>query len=136
MSSSNPVLAPACFGASCDGFEISTFEIPRSDVHLLEKVQAFVCFEEVIRQHRLQLTNLTIQQAHASNVPVSSTASASEEANRVSSLLHDEFFSIALDFSDRMVLLSLCLLNLATALPMFLLSLSPLLSTLLLSGQL
>jgi hypothetical protein len=43
----------------------------------------------------LQLTNLTIQQAHASNVPVSSTASASEEANRISSLICDDFFCVS-----------------------------------------
>jgi hypothetical protein len=87
MSSSNPVLVPARFGASHNGFDVQLLKFPRSDAHLLEKVQAFACFEEVIHQHRSQLTNLTIQQAHASNVPVSSTASASEEANRISSLI-------------------------------------------------
>jgi hypothetical protein len=57
---------------------------------------AFACFEEVIRQHRLQLTPpLTIQQARANNIPVSSSASASEEANHISSQISDAFFQAA-----------------------------------------
>jgi hypothetical protein len=95
MSSSNPVLVLARFGTSRNGFDVQLLKFPRSDAHLLEKVQAFAYFEEVIRQHRSQLTNLTIQQAHASNVPVSSTASASEEANRISNLIYDDFFNVS-----------------------------------------
>jgi hypothetical protein len=62
---------------------------------MLEKVQAFAYFEEVIRQHRPQLTSLTVQQAYADNIPVSSSASASEEANRVSCQLYESFFEVA-----------------------------------------
>jgi hypothetical protein len=95
MSSSNPTLVSARFGTSRNGFDVQLLKFPRSDAALLEKVQAFSYFEEVIRQHSSQLTNLTIQQAYASNIPVSSTAGASEEANRIFGLIYDAFFSVS-----------------------------------------
>ncbi len=95
MSSSNPTLVSARFGTSRNGFDVQLLKFPRSDAALLEKVQAYAYFEEVIRQHSSQLTNLTIQQAYASNIPVSSTAGASEEANRIFHLISAEFYSIS-----------------------------------------
>jgi hypothetical protein len=56
---------------------------------------AFACFEEVIRQRRLQLTPLTIQHACANNVPVSAFTSTSKEANCLSSQISDAFFQVA-----------------------------------------
>jgi hypothetical protein len=38
MSGSNPVLVPARFGTSRDGFGVQLLKFPRSDAHLLEKV--------------------------------------------------------------------------------------------------
>jgi hypothetical protein len=79
-------------------FAVQLLKFPRSDAPLLEKVQAFACFEEAIRQHRSQLTTLTVQQACADNIIVSSSASATasaSEANRVRCQLCESFFEVA-----------------------------------------
>ena len=93
MSVSTLALVTARFGTSRNPFDVQLLKFPRSDAPLLEKVQAFAYFEEVVRQHRSQLTSLLVQQAYATHVPVSSSASASEEANRVSILIYDAFFT-------------------------------------------
>ena len=96
MSSLKPTAFDSVrIGTERNGFTVQLLPFPRSDSALLEKVQAFAYFEEVIRQHRSQLTALSVQQAYANNIPVSSSASASEEANRISHLLHDSFFHVA-----------------------------------------
>jgi hypothetical protein len=93
MSVSTLALVTARFGTSRNPFDVQLLKFPRSDAPLLDKVQAFAYFEEVVRQHRSQLTSLLVQQAYATHVPVSSSASASEEANRVSILIYDAFFT-------------------------------------------
>jgi hypothetical protein len=95
MSLSAPAFDSVRLGTDRHAFTVQLLKFPRSDAPLLEKVQAFGCFEEVIRQHRPQLTSLTVQQAYADNIPVSSSASASEEANRISCQLHASFFEVA-----------------------------------------
>jgi hypothetical protein len=94
MSFSAPAFDSVRLGTNEHGFTAQLLKFPRSDAPLLEKVQAFAYFEEVLRRHRSQLTSLTVQQACANNIPVSSSASASEEANRVSSQLYDSFFEV------------------------------------------
>jgi hypothetical protein len=90
-----PAFDRARLGTDRNGITVQLLAFPQSDAPLLDKVQAFAYFEEIIRQHRPQLTALTVQQAHADNVPVSSSASAAEEANRISYKLHDSFFHVA-----------------------------------------
>jgi hypothetical protein len=95
MSLSKPAFDSVRLGNDRHGFTVQLLPFPRSDAPLLEKVQAFAYFEEIIRQHRPQLTASTVQQAYADNIPVSSSASASEEANRISCQLYDSFFEVA-----------------------------------------
>jgi hypothetical protein len=95
VSLSAPAFDSVCLGADRHAFTVQLLKFPRSDAPLLEKVQAFAFFEEVIRQHRPQLTSLTVQQAYADNTPVSSSASASKEADRISCQLHASFFEVA-----------------------------------------
>jgi hypothetical protein len=95
MSLSKPAFDSVRLGNDRHGFTVQLLPFPRSDAPLLEKVQAFACFEEIVRQHRSQLNASTVQQAYADNIPVSSSASASEEANRVSGKLYNSFFDIA-----------------------------------------
>jgi hypothetical protein len=95
MSLPTPAFDSVRLGTDRHAFTVQLLRFPRSDAPLLEKVQAFAYFEEVIRQHRPQLTSLTVQQAYADNIPVSSSASASEEANRVSCQLYESFFEVA-----------------------------------------
>jgi hypothetical protein len=95
MSFTHPEFNSVRLGSEKNAFTVQLLIFSRSDEPLLEKPQAFAYFEEVIRQHRPQLTSLTVQQAYANNIPVSSSASASEEANRVSCQLYDLFFQIA-----------------------------------------
>jgi hypothetical protein len=83
MSLSKPISDYVRLGNDRNAFTVQLLKFPRSDAPLLEKVQAFAYFEEVIRQHRPQLTSLTVQQAYANNTPASSSASAAEEANRI-----------------------------------------------------
>jgi hypothetical protein len=94
MSLGTPTTFNARIGSDRDAFAVQLLKFPPSDAPLLEKVQAFACFEEVLHQHRSQLTSLTIQQAYATNIPVSSSASTSEEANRVSNDVLASFFRV------------------------------------------
>jgi hypothetical protein len=94
MSLGTPATFNARIGSDRDVFTVQLLKFPRSDPPLLDKVQAFACFEEVLHQHRSQLASLTIQQACATNIPVSSSASASEEANRVSNDVLASFFRV------------------------------------------
>jgi hypothetical protein len=94
MSFSAPAFDSVRLGTDKNDFAVQLLKFPRSEAPLLEKVQAFAYFEEIIHQHHPQLTSLTVQQAHANNIPVSSSASASEEANRVSGQLCDSFFEV------------------------------------------
>jgi hypothetical protein len=43
-------------------------------------------------QHRPQLSSPQVQQAYANHIPVSSSAAASKEANRIGCQLHESFF--------------------------------------------
>jgi hypothetical protein len=95
VSLSAPAFDSVRLGADRHAFTVQLLKFPQSDAPLLEKVQAFACFEEVIRQHGLQLTSLTVQQGCADDTPVSSSASASEEANRIGCQLHASFFEVA-----------------------------------------
>ena len=94
MSLSKPLFDRVRLGTDRHSFHVQLLPFPRSDGQLLEKVQAFAFFEEIIRQHRSQLTAATVQQAYAANIPVSSSASASEEANRICHQLSDSFFHV------------------------------------------
>jgi hypothetical protein len=94
MTTPKPAFDSVRLGNDSTGLTVQLLPFPRSDAPLLEKVQSFAYFEDVIRQHRSQLTAATIQQAYADNIPVSSSASASEEANRVGLQLYASFFHI------------------------------------------
>ena len=50
---------------------VQLLPFPRTDGQLLEKVQAFVYFKEIVHQHRSWLSSSTIQQAYTSNTPLS-----------------------------------------------------------------
>jgi hypothetical protein len=95
MFLSKPVFATISLGSSKHSFSVQILKFPRSDAPLLDKVQAFAYFNEVFRQHERQLTSLAIQQAYANNIPVCSSAAASEEANRIGSELHEAFFLVS-----------------------------------------
>ena len=95
MPLSEPAFDSVCIGSDRNGFTGQLLPFPRCDGPLLDKVQAFAYFEEIVHQHCSQLSSSAIQQAYESNVPVSSTASASEEANRISHQLLDAFFHVA-----------------------------------------
>lgn len=95
MSLGEPAFDSICLGSDRNAFAVQLLPFPRSDGQLLEKVQAPACFEETIHQHRSQLSSSAIQQAHAANSPVSSSASASEEAKRIGRhQLSDAFFQV------------------------------------------
>jgi hypothetical protein len=94
MSIIKPAFDSVRLGNDRTGFTVQLLPFPRCDAPLLEKVQAFAYFEEVIRQHRSQLTASVVQQAYADNIPVSSSASASEESTRIGLQLYDSFFCI------------------------------------------
>jgi hypothetical protein len=83
---------PATFGHGSNSVSVQLLKFPPTDAPLLDKVQAFAYFDEVIQQFRSQLSSATLQQAYATTVPVSSSAAASEDSNRISQLLHDAFF--------------------------------------------
>jgi hypothetical protein len=85
---------PATFGHGSNSVSVQLLKFPPTDAPLLDKVQAFAYFDEVIQQFRSQLSSATLQQAYATTVPVSSSAAASEDSNRISQLLHDAFFSV------------------------------------------
>jgi hypothetical protein len=89
------MFATISLGSSKHSFSVQILKFPRSDAPLLDKVQAFAYFDEVLRQHERQLTSLAIQQAYANNMPVSSSVAASEEANRIGSELHEAFFLVS-----------------------------------------
>ena len=90
-----PAFNSAPLRTDCNGVAVQLLAFPRSNAPLFDKVQALACFEEIIQQHWPQLTALTVQQAHADNVPGSSSASAAKEANRTSCKLHNSFFHVA-----------------------------------------
>jgi hypothetical protein len=81
-------------GSDTSAITVSILKFPRADGSLLDKVQAFSYFDDVINQHRAQLTSTAIQQAYSQNVPVSCSAAASEEANRLGALAHSSFFDV------------------------------------------
>ena len=95
MSLSKPTFDSVCLGSDQNVFTVQLLPFPPSDGQLLEKVQAFTYSEEIIYQHCLQLTSSAIQQAYATNIPISSSASASEEAKRISRQSPDAFFQVA-----------------------------------------
>jgi hypothetical protein len=75
--------------------QLLEFQFPKFDAPLLDKVQAFAYFEEILRQYRPQLSSVSIQLVYATNnVPVSSSAAASEEANRISCKLYSSLFHV------------------------------------------
>jgi hypothetical protein len=74
--------------------QASILTFPPAAGSCLDKVQAFTYFEEILQQHRLQLTSTGIQQAYAKHVPVSSPAAASEEANLIATAIYDAFYSV------------------------------------------
>ena len=92
---SKPVFDSIWLGSDQNVFKVQLLQFPPSDGQLLEKVQAFAYFEEIIHQHCSQLTSSAIQQAYAAYIHVSSSTSASEEANRISRQLSDAFFQVA-----------------------------------------
>ena len=94
MALSKPTFDSVRLGNDRNAFTVQLLPFPRSDGPLLEKVQAFAFFEEILEQHRSQLSSAAIQQAYATNIPVSSSASASEEANRVCREISNAFFHI------------------------------------------
>jgi hypothetical protein len=88
MSSSKPTFIPATFGHGSNDVIVQLLNFPPTDAPLLNKVQAFAYFNEVIQQFCSQLLSATLQQAYATTIPVSSSAAASEDSNRISQLLH------------------------------------------------
>jgi hypothetical protein len=94
MSSSKPTFIPATFGNGSNSVSVQLLKFPPTDAPLLDKVQAFAYFDEVIQQFRSQLSSATFQQAYATTIPVSSSAAASEDSNRISQLLHAAYFSV------------------------------------------
>ena len=95
MTLLNQAFRTVRLGNERTGIQVQLLAFPGTDSPLLDKVQAFAYFEEIIRQHRLQLTTHAVQQAYADNIPVSSSASAAEEANRVTSRLLASFFHVS-----------------------------------------
>ena len=95
MSSTKPSFDTMTLGNNKDAISIQLLKCPHSDAPLLDKVQAFAYFKEVIRQHQTQLSSSTIQQAYANNIPVSSSKAASKEANCIGCQLYESFFLIA-----------------------------------------
>jgi hypothetical protein len=81
-------------GSDTSAITVSILKFPRADGALLDKVQAFSYFDDVINQHRAQLTSTAIQQAYSQHVPVSCSAAASEEANRLGALAYSAFFDV------------------------------------------
>jgi hypothetical protein len=94
MSSSKPTFIPATFGHGSNSVSVQLLKFPPTDAPLLDKVQAFAYFDKVIQQFCSQLSSATLQQAYATTIPLSSSAAASEDLNRISQLLHDAFFSV------------------------------------------
>jgi hypothetical protein len=95
MSLSKPVFATISLGSSKHSFSVQILKFLCSDAPLLDKVQDFAYFDEVLCQHEHQLTSLAIQQAYDNNIPVSSSAAASEEANHIGSEFHEVFFLVS-----------------------------------------
>jgi hypothetical protein len=94
MSSSKPSFFPVTLGHGSNCISVQLLKFPPTDAPLLDKVQAFAYFEEVIQQFRSQLSSATLQQAYATTIPVSSSAAASEDSNRISQLLTNAFYSV------------------------------------------
>jgi hypothetical protein len=94
MSSSKPTFIPATFGHGSNSVSVQLLKFPPTDAPLLDKVQAFAYFNKVIQLFCSQLSSATLQQAYATTIPVSSSAAASEDSNRISQLLHAAFFSV------------------------------------------
>jgi hypothetical protein len=94
MSTIKPAFDTVRLGSEPNAITVQLLKFPRTDGQLLDKVQAFGYFEEVIRQHRTQLSSATVQQAYATHIPISSSAAASEEANRIACQIYDSFFVV------------------------------------------
>jgi hypothetical protein len=94
MSISKPSFDTVRLGSDPHAISVQLLKFPRTDAPLLDKVQAFAYFEEVICQHRTQLSSATIQQAYATHIPISSSAAASEEANRIACQIYESFFVV------------------------------------------
>jgi hypothetical protein len=95
MSVPKPSFDTVTLGSDKNALIVQLLKFPRTDAPLLEKVQAFAYFEEVICQHRAQLSSVTVQQAYANNIPVSSSVAASKEANRIGCQLYEAFFLVS-----------------------------------------
>jgi hypothetical protein len=74
---------------------VSILKFPSPDGPILDKVQAFAYFTDVIEQYRAQLSSAAIQQAYGHHVPVSCSAAAAKEANRIGSIAQDSFFKVS-----------------------------------------
>jgi hypothetical protein len=94
MSSSKPSFLPVTLGQSSNSVTVQLLNFPPTDAPLLEKVQAFAYFKEVIQQCCSQLSSATLQQAYATTIPVKSLVAASEDSNRISHMIHHAFCSI------------------------------------------
>ena len=95
MTLLNPAFRTVRLGNERTGIQVQLLAFPGTDSPLLDKVQAFAYFEEIIREHRPQLTTHAVKQAYADNIPVSSSASAAEEADRVNSRLLAPIFHVS-----------------------------------------
>jgi hypothetical protein len=69
-------------GSDTSAITVSILKFPRADGSLLDTVQAFSYFDDVI--NHAQLTSTAIQQAYSQNVPASCSAAAAEEASQQS----------------------------------------------------
>ena len=78
MSFTSPTFTTVSLGTERNAISVQLLEFPKFDAPLLDKVQAFAYFEEILRQYRPQLSSVSVQLAYANNVPVSSSAAASE----------------------------------------------------------
>jgi hypothetical protein len=94
MSFTSPTFTTVSLGTERNAISVQLLEFPKFDAPLLDKVQAFAYFEEILRQYRPQLSSVSVQLAYANNVPVSSSAAASEEANRIGCELYSSLFHV------------------------------------------
>jgi hypothetical protein len=83
MSSSKPSLIALTLGHGSNSFSVQLLKFPATDAPLLEKVQAFAYFEEVIQQFHSQLSSATLQQAYA--MPIQSAPLQPPPKNQITS---------------------------------------------------
>jgi hypothetical protein len=94
MSFTSPSFTKVSLGTERNAISIQLLEFPKFDIPLLDKVQAFVYFEEIIQQYCPQLSSVSVQLTYANNIPVSSTAAASKEANCAGCDLYSSLFHV------------------------------------------